>query len=71
MRASPWGHPCCVSVFFRLLSKIHFFMVLFSHFGEDGGRQGFIRRGPCGQTLSDGLIYFCLEILVFSFLSFS
>ena len=42
MRASPWGHPCCVSVFFRLLSKIHFFMVLFSHFGEDGGRQGFI-----------------------------
>ena len=47
MRASPWGHPCCVSVFFRLLSKIDFFMVLFSHFGEDGGRQGFIRRGPC------------------------
>ena len=47
MRASPWGHPCCVSVFFRLLSKIHFFMVLFSHVGEDGGRDDFIRRGPC------------------------
>ena len=35
---------CCVSVFFRLLSKTHFSMVLFSHFGESGERQGFIRR---------------------------
>ena len=25
MLASPWSPPCCVSVFFRLLSKIHFF----------------------------------------------
>ena len=35
---------CCVSVFFRLLSKIHFSMVLFSHFGAGGERHGFIRR---------------------------
>jgi len=51
MRASPWGHPCCVSVFFRLLSKIHFFMVLFSHFGEDGEDRASLGGGladrPC------------------------
>lgn len=35
---------CCVSVFFRLLSKTHFSMVLFSHFGESSERHGFIRR---------------------------
>ena len=35
---------CCVSVFFRLLSKTHFSMVLFSHFGAGGERHGFIRR---------------------------
>ena len=35
---------CCVSVFFRLLSKTHFSMVLFSHFGESEERHGFIRR---------------------------
>ena len=35
---------CCVSVFFRLLSKAHFSMVLFSHFGESEERHGFIRR---------------------------
>ena len=44
------GHCQCVLLhgiilaaflyFFRLLSKIHFFMVLFSHFGEGQGRQG-------------------------------
>ena len=35
---------CCVSVFFRLLSKTHFSMALFSHFGAGGERHGFIRR---------------------------
>lgn len=35
---------CCASVFFRLLSKTHFSMVLFSHFGAGGERHGFIRR---------------------------
>ena len=44
VRRVRWSPPCCVSVFFRLLSKIHFSMVLFSHFGENGERHGFIRR---------------------------
>ena len=44
MLASPWSPPCCVSVFFRLLLKIHFSMVLFSHFGESEERHSFIRR---------------------------
>ena len=35
---------CCVSVFFRLLSKTLFSMVLFSHFGAGGERHGSIRR---------------------------
>ena len=32
---------CCVSVFFRLLSKTHFSMALFSHFGESEGKTWF------------------------------
>ena len=32
---------CYVSVFFRLLSKTHFSMVLFSHFGESEGKTWF------------------------------
>lgn len=51
---------CCVSVFFRLLSKTHFSMVLFSHFGAGGERHGFIRRvlfEPL-RVMHDGLSIF-------------
>lgn len=51
---------CCVSVFFRLLSKTHFSMVLFSHFGAGGERHGFIRRvllEPL-RVMHDGFSFF-------------
>lgn len=34
MLASPWSPPCCVSVFFRLLSKIHFFHTVLANVEE-------------------------------------